>query len=156
MARRRVAQTRVILPDPKYNNLDLAKFINNLMRNGKKARAEHIVYGAMDIISERTSKEPLGVFDEAIERTGPTVEVKSRRVGGANYQVPVPVRPVRKTALAMRWIITAARGRREKSMEMRLANELLEASEGSGSAVRRREEVHRMADANKAFSHFRF
>lgn len=156
MARRRVAQTREILPDPKYHNEELAKFINNLMRSGKKSLAEQIVYGALDIIADRTSQEPMQVFEQAIEQAGPTVEVKSRRVGGANYQVPVPVRPVRKTALAMRWLISAARSRREKSMALRLANELLEASEGNGAAVRRREDARRMAEANKAFSHFRF
>ena len=156
MSRRREAQTREILPDPKYGDEVLAKFINNLMYQGKKSLAERIVYGALDIIQERASREPLEIFREALENVGPLVEVKSRRIGGATYQVPVPVRPERKSALAMRWLVTAARARGEKSMTARLANELLEAANGGGSAVRKREDIHRMAEANKAFSHFRY
>ena len=156
MSRRREAQTREILPDPKYGDQVLAKFINNLMYQGKKSLAERIVYGALDIIQERIAREPLEIFREALENVGPLVEVKSRRIGGATYQVPVPVRPERKSALAMRWLVTAARARGEKSMTARLANELLEAANGGGSAVRKREDIHRMAEANKAFSHFRY
>ena len=156
MSRRREAQKREILPDPKFGDQVLAKFINNLMYQGKKSLAERIVYGAMDIIQQRSSREPLAVFQEAMEQAGPLVEVKSRRIGGATYQIPVPVRPARKSALAMRWLVKAARSRREKSMTARLANELLEAASGAGEAVKKREDVHRMAEANKAFSHFRY
>jgi small subunit ribosomal protein S7 len=156
MPRRREIPKREILPDPKHLNVDVAKFINVLMESGKKSVAERIVYGAFEQISKKGGKEPLEVFNQALQNSRPMVEVKSRRVGGANFQVPVAVRPVRRMALAMRWLREAARKRGEKSMGQRLAAELLEASEGRGGAVKKREEVHRMAEANKAFSHFRF
>jgi small subunit ribosomal protein S7 len=156
MPRRREVPKREILPDPKFSNTDVAKFINVLMTSGKKSVAERIIYGAFEQISKRGGKDPLEVFNQALQNSRPMVEVKSRRVGGANFQVPVEVRPVRRMALAMRWLREAARKRGEKSMGQRLAAELLDASEGRGGAVKRREEVHRMAEANKAFSHFRF
>ena len=156
MPRRREVPKREILPDPLYGSVDLAKFVNVLMLDGKKAVAERMLYGAFDQIKGRGGKDPLEVFGQALANCRPMVEVKSRRVGGANYQVPVEVRPVRRLALSMRWIKEAARKRGEKSMAMRLANELLEANEGRGGAMKRRDEVHRMAEANKAFSHFRF
>lgn len=156
MPRRREVPRREILPDPKYSNSDVTKFINVIMLDGKKAVAERIVYGAFAQIESKSGKNPLDVFTTAISNVKPMVEVKSRRVGGANYQVPVEVRPVRRMALAMRWLREAAKKRGEKSMPLRLAGELMEASEGRGGAMKRREEVHRMADANKAFAHFRF
>ena len=156
MPRRREIPKREILPDPKHMNVDVAKFINVLMEAGKKSVAERIVYGAFEQIQKRGGKDPLEVFNQALQNSRPMVEVKSRRVGGANFQVPVEVRPVRRMALAMRWLREAARKRGEKSMGQRLAAELLEAAEGRGGAVKKREEVHRMAEANKAFSHFRF
>ena len=156
MPRRREIPKRVILPDPKYSSQDVSKFINVLMTGGKKSVAERIIYGALDQIRKRSNKEPLEVFIQALNNVKPMVEVKSRRVGGANYQVPVEVRPVRRMALAMRWLRDAARGRGEKSMQQRLASELAEAAEGRGGAMKKREEVHRMAEANKAFSHYRF
>ena len=156
MPRRREVPKREILPDPKFANTDVAKFINVLMDSGKKSVAERIIYGAFESIAKKGGKDPLEVFNQALQNSRPMVEVKSRRVGGANFQVPVEVRPVRRTALAMRWLREAARKRGEKSMAMRLANELLEANEGRGGAMKRRDEVHRMAEANKAFSHFRF
>jgi small subunit ribosomal protein S7 len=156
MPRRREVPKREILPDPKFANQDVAKFINVLMTRGKKSVAERIIYGALDQIKKKSTKDPLEVFTLAVNNVKPMVEVKSRRVGGANYQVPVEVRQVRRAALAMRWIRDAARGRGEKSMQARLANELSEASEGRGGAMKKREEVHRMAEANKAFSHYRF
>ena len=156
MPRRREIPKRIVLPDPKYSSQDVAKFINVLMTRGKKSIAEQIVYRALDQIKKRTNKEPLEVFNQAINNVKPMVEVKSRRVGGANYQVPVEVRPVRRVALAMRWIREAAQKRGEKSMTVRLAGELQEAAEGRGGAMKKREEVHRMAEANKAFSHYRF
>ncbi len=156
MPRRREIPKRNILPDPKYSNQDVTKFVNVLMTRGKKSVAERIVYGALGQIAEKTGKDPLEVFSQAIANVRPMVEVKSRRVGGANYQVPVEVRPVRRTALAMRWLRDAARKRGEKSMGARLAGELAEAAEGRGGAIKKREEVHRMAEANKAFSHYRF
>jgi len=156
MPRRREVPKREILPDPIYGSVDVAKFMNIVMRSGKKAVAERIVYGAFDHIEEKTGKEPLEVFNTAISNIRPVVEVKSRRVGGANYQVPVEVRPVRRTALAMRWLREAATNRSEKTMVLRLANELLDAEEGRGGAMRKREDTHRMAEANKAFSHFRW
>lgn len=157
MPRRREVPKREILPDPKFGNVELSKFMNVIMEGGKKAVAERIIYGALDIIGEKQKdKDPLEVFTTAINNVKPIVEVKSRRVGGANYQVPVEVRPVRRLALSMRWIKDAARKRSEKSMAQRLANELIEATEGRGGAMRKRDEVHRMAEANKAFSHFRF
>ncbi len=156
MPRRREVPKREILPDPKYSNADVTKFINVIMLDGKKAVAERIVYGALAQIESKSGKNPLEVFTSAISNVKPMVEVKSRRVGGANYQVPVEVRPVRRMALAMRWLREAAKKRGEKSMPLRLAGELIEAAEGRGGAMKKREEVHRMADANKAFAHFRF
>ncbi len=156
MPRRREVPKREILPDPKFNNADVAKFMNVLMTRGKKSIAEQIVYGAFDLIKTKSGRDPVEIFSQAIQNVKPIVEVKSRRVGGANYQVPVEVRPVRRVALAMRWLREAARKRGEKSMGARLAGELIDASEGRGGAVKKREEVHRMAEANKAFSHFRF
>ena len=156
MPRRREVPKRDILADPKYGSVELAKFMNVLMTAGKKSVAERIVYGAFESISKKGGKDPLEVFTQALQNTKPMVEVKSRRVGGANFQVPVEVRPVRRVALAMRWLREAARKRGEKSMGARLAGELIDASEGRGGAVKKREEVHRMAEANKAFSHFRF
>jgi small subunit ribosomal protein S7 len=157
MPRRREVPKREILPDPKYGNVELAKFMNVIMQGGKKAVAERIVYGALEQIEKKASgKDPLEIFTTAINNVKPMVEVKSRRVGGANYQVPVEVRPVRRLALSMRWLKEAAKKRGEKSMAQRLANELLEATEGRGGAMKKRDEVHRMAEANKAFSHFRF
>jgi small subunit ribosomal protein S7 len=156
MPRRREVPKRDILPDPKFGNIEVSKFVNVIMASGKKSVAEHIVYGAFSVISKKSGKDPVEVFSLAINNVKPVVEVKSRRVGGANYQVPVEVRPSRRLALSMRWIREAARKRSEKSMDQRLATELLEASEGRGAAMKKREEVHRMAEANKAFSHFRF
>ena len=156
MPRRREIPKRDILADPKYGSVDVAKFMNVLMTAGKKSVAERIVYGALDSIAKKGGKDPLEVFTQALQNAKPMVEVKSRRVGGANFQVPVEVRPVRRVALAMRWLREAARKRGEKSMGARLAGELIDAAEGRGGAVKKREEVHRMAEANKAFSHFRF
>jgi len=156
MPRRREVPKREILPDPKFASTDLTKFVNVIMLDGKKSVAERIVYGALAQIEGKGGKSPLEVFTQALNNVKPMVEVKSRRVGGANYQVPVEVRPVRRMALAMRWLREAAKKRGEKSMTQRLAGELLEAAEGRGGAMKRREEVHRMADANKAFAHFRF
>ena len=156
MPRRREVPKREILPDPKFASTEVAKFINVLMDSGKKSVAERIIYGAFESIAKKGGTDPLEVFTQALSNSRPMVEVKSRRVGGANFQVPVEVRPVRRTALAMRWLREAARKRGEKSMGQRLAAELMEASEGRGGAVKKREEVHRMAEANKAFSHFRF
>jgi small subunit ribosomal protein S7 len=156
MPRRREVPKREILPDPKFGSVDLSKFMNVVMESGKKAVAERIIYGALDQVEKKVGKDPLEIFMIAINNVKPMVEVKSRRVGGANYQVPVEVRPVRRVALAMRWLKDSARKRSEKSMAQRLANELLEASEGRGGAMKKRDEVHRMAEANKAFSHFRF
>ena len=156
MPRRREVEKREILPDPKFGNVEVSKFMNAIMISGKKSVAERIVYGAFEQISKKSGKDPLEVFSTAMSNVRPVVEVKSRRVGGANYQVPVEVRPSRRTALAMRWVRDAARKRGEKSMDARLAGELLDAAEGRGAAMKKREEVHRMAEANKAFSHFRF
>jgi len=156
MPRRREVPKRQILPDPKYGDQTLAKFINVMMVDGKKSIAERIIYGALDVISERGKSDSLETFNEALENVRPAVEVKSRRVGGATYQVPVEVRPTRRTALAMRWLVESARKRGEKSMMQRLASELMEAAENRGGAVRKKEDVHRMAEANKAFSHYRF
>ena len=156
MPRRREIPKREVLPDPKYASQDVSKFINVLMTEGKKSVAERIIYGALDQIKKKGGKEPLEIFNQALSNVKPMVEVKSRRVGGANYQVPVEVRPIRRMALAMRCLRDAARGRGEKSMQARLANELSEAAEGRGGAMKKREEVHRMAEANKAFSHYRF
>jgi small subunit ribosomal protein S7 len=156
MPRRRVVAKREILPDPKFGNVTLAKFVNHVMVSGKKSLAERIVYGALDLVKERSDRDPVEVFEEALENIAPVVEVKSRRVGGATYQVPVEVRPSRRTALAMRWLVDFSRNRNEKSMAQRLAGELLDASSNKGAAVKKREDVHRMAEANKAFSHYRF
>ncbi len=156
MPRRREVPKRNILPDPKFGSQEVSKFVNVLMTGGKKSVAESILYGALAQVEQKSGKNPLEVFTAAISNLRPVVEVKSRRVGGANYQVPVEVRPSRRMALAMRWIKEFARKRGEKSMGQRLAGELIDASEGRGGAVKKREEVHRMAEANKAFSHFRF
>jgi len=156
MSRRKAAPTRKILPDPKYGNLKVAKFMNQIMKNGKKSVAENILYGAFKEISNKLSEEPVEVFEKALEAVGPMVEVKSRRVGGATYQVPLEVRPSRRQALAMRWLVRSARGRNEKTMTLRLAYELMDAFEGKGEAVKKQEDTHRMAEANRAFSHFRF
>ena len=156
MPRRRLVPKREILLDPKYQNQTVAKFINHVMVSGKKSVAERIVYGALSRIEERDRSDPVDVFEKALEAVAPVVEVKSRRVGGATYQVPVEVRPSRRQALAMRWLVESARSRGEKSMALRLAGELMDASAGRGSAVRRREETHRMAEANRAFSHYRY
>ena len=156
MPRRREVPKRQILPDPKFGDLTLAKFMNAVMVDGKKSVAERIVYGALDLVEQRVKRDPLEVFSEALENAKPVVEVKSRRVGGATYQVPVEVRPSRQLALAMRWVVDSARRRGEKSMGERLAGELLDAAESRGGAVKKREDVHRMAEANKAFSHYRF
>ena len=156
MPRRRVVAKREILPDPKFGNVTLAKFMNHVMVSGKKSVAETIVYGALDIVKDRLNKDPIEACDEALENIAPMVEVKSRRVGGATYQVPVEVRPARRIALSMRWLVEYARNRGEKSMRQRLAGEIIDASQGKGNAVKKREDVHRMAEANKAFSHYRF
>ena len=156
MPRRRVVAKREILPDPKFGSQLLAKFMNHVMVDGKKSVAEHIVYGALDIVADRKNGEPLELFEKALDNIRPMVEVKSRRVGGATYQVPVEVRPSRRTALAMRWLVDSARKRGEKSMAQRLAGEVADAAEGKGAAMKKREDVHRMAEANKAFSRFRF
>ena len=156
MPRRSVPEKRDIIPDPKYGNQTLAKFMNHVMESGKKSVAEKIVYGALDRIQSKSGGDPLEVFDAALEAVAPTVEVKSRRVGGATYQVPVEVRPSRRTALAMRWLVDMARKRGEKSMAQRLAGELQDAAEGRGAAVRKREDTHRMAEANRAFAHYRY
>jgi small subunit ribosomal protein S7 len=156
MPRRRVIGQRKILPDPKFGSEVLAKFINVVMVDGKKSISEKIVYGALDIAAGKSGKEHLAVFEEALDNVRPTVEVKSRRVGGSTYQVPVEVRPVRRNTLAMRWLVEAARKRGEKSMAQRLAGELMDAAENKGASVKKREDVHRMADANKAFAHYRW
>ena len=157
MPRRRVVAKRDILPDPKFHNQTVAKFINHVMVSGKKAVAERIVYGAFDRIVERdAAADPVEMFENALEAIAPLVEVKSRRVGGATYQVPVEVRASRRTALAMRWLVDSARNRSEKSMAARLAGELMDANEGRGAAVKKKEDTHRMADANKAFAHYRY
>jgi small subunit ribosomal protein S7 len=156
MPRRREVAKREVLPDPKFGSQDVSKFVNVLMAAGKKSVAERIIYGAFEQIKTKSGKDPLEVFNQAVSNVKPMVEVKSRRVGGANYQVPVEVRPVRRAALAMRWLRESARKRSEKSMGMRLAGELMEAAEGRGGAIKKREEVHRMAEANKAFAHYRF
>jgi small subunit ribosomal protein S7 len=156
MPRRREVPKRDILPDPKFGSVDVSKFVNAIMQAGKKSVAERIVYGAFEQIVSKSGKDPLEVFASAMSNVKPMVEVKSRRVGGANYQVPVEVRPARRAALAMRWLRETARKRSEKTMGLRLAAELLEAAENRGGAVKKRDEVHRMAEANKAFSHFRF
>jgi len=156
MSRRHAAEKRKILPDAKFGDLILSKFMNNLMVDGKKSTAERIVYNAMDRVETKIKRVPLEVFHEALENIQPSVEVRSRRVGGATYQVPVEVRPERREALAIRWLITASRKRNENTMEERLAGELLDAVQSRGSAVKKREDTHKMADANKAFSHYRW
>ena len=156
MPRRRVVAKREVLPDPKFGSQTLAKFINVVMVDGKKSVAERIVYGALDIVADKKSGEALDVFEQALDNIRPSVEVKSRRVGGATYQVPVEVRAERRSALAMRWLVEHSRSRGEKSMVLRLAGEITDAAEGRGSAVKKREDVHRMAEANRAFSHYRF
>ncbi len=156
MSRRNRAPKRTVLPDPKYGNQQLTKFINVIMRDGKKSVAEKIVYGALDVVQERKKGEPLEMLFSALENIGPKVEVKSRRVGGSTYQVPIEVRPERRMALGMRWLVESARKRGEKTMGLRLAGEILDAVESRGSAVKKREDTHRMAEANKAFSHFRW
>lgn len=156
MPRRRVVGQRKILPDPKFGSELLAKFINVVMVDGKKSVAENIVYGALSIVAEKAGKDHMSVFEDALDNIRPAVEVKSRRVGGSTYQVPVEVRPVRRNTLAMRWMVDASRGRGEKSMAQRLAGEMLDASQNKGSAVKKREDVHRMAEANKAFAHYRW
>ena len=156
MPRRRVVAKREILPDPKFGNSTLAKFMNHVMVSGKKSVAERIVYGALDIVEQRLNSDPLEAFEGALDNIAPMVEVKSRRVGGATYQVPVEVRASRRGALAMRWLVDHARGRSEKSMAQRLAGEIIDASQSKGGAVKKREDVHRMAETNKAFSHYRF
>jgi small subunit ribosomal protein S7 len=156
MPRRREVPQRKVLPDPKFGDQLVTKFTNNLMRDGHKATAERVVYGAFDVVHERTREDPVVVFRKAVENTKPMVEVKSRRVGGSTYQVPVEVRPVRQTALAMRWLIDFARKRSGKSMRDKLANELIEASHNRGGAIKKKDDVHRMAEANKAFAHYRW
>ena len=156
MSRRRVAAKRVINPDPQYRSLMLSKFINLLMLDGKKSVAEKIVYDALETIGQKGADDPLEVMTTALENVKPRVEVKSRRVGGSTYQVPVEVRPERRAALAMRWLIDSARKRSERTMAARLAGEVLDASESRGTAVKKREDTHRMAEANKAFSHYRW
>jgi small subunit ribosomal protein S7 len=156
MPRRRVVAKREVLPDPKFSNIGLAKFINVVMKDGKKSVAEKITYGALDTVAESKGGDGLEIFQTAIENISPMVEVKSRRVGGATYQVPVEVRAERRVALAMRWLVEDARKRGEKSMGMRLAGEIADAYENKGTAVKKKEDTHRMAEANKAFSHFRF
>lgn len=156
MPRRRVVAKREVLPDPKFHNQVIAKFINHVMVSGKKAVAEGIVYGALDRVNARDGADPVETFEKALDAIAPMVEVKSRRVGGATYQVPVEVRPSRRNALAMRWLVDSARSRSEKSMAARLAGELMDAADGRGSAVKKREDTHRMAEANKAFAHYRY
>ena len=156
MSRRHSAEKREIIPDAKYGDLVLTKFMNSIMYHGKKSVAESIVYGALTQIEEKAKQEPLGVFRQALENVAPTVEVRSRRVGGATYQVPVEVRTERRQALAIRWLISAARGRNENTMIDRLSGELLDAANSRGTAVKKREDTHRMAEANRAFSHYRW
>ena len=156
MPRRREVPKRIILPDPKFGDQLVAKFVNNIMVDGKKSTAEQIVYGAFDLVAERTGNNPLEVFKVAMENVRPVLEVKSRRVGGSTYQVPIEVSPSRRTALAMRWIIQYSTGRGEKSMAERLAAELMLASKGEGSSIKKKEDTHRMAEANRAFAHYRW
>ena len=156
MSRRKSAVKRTILPDARYDSQTVSKFINAMMLQGKKSTAERIFYGAMDIVENKTSQPSVTIFKQALTNLKPAVEVKSRRVGGATYQVPVEVRPDRRTALAMRWLITFSRGRNEKSMSEKLAAEVISASKGEGNAVKKKEDTHRMAEANKAFAHYRW
>ncbi len=156
MSRRHRAEKREIIPDPKYGDVVVSKFMNSVMRAGKKSVAEQIVYGAFDMIEARAKQDPLGVFKQALDNVMPQIEVRSRRVGGATYQVPVEVRPSRRQALAIRWLLSAARGRNEKTMVDRLSGELMDAANSRGNAVKKREDTHRMAEANRAFSHYRW
>ena len=156
MSRRHRAEKRQVLPDPKFKDIVITKFMNQIMQDGKKSTAERIVYGAFEIVEEKTRQEPIQIFHDALENVKPAVEVRSRRVGGATYQVPVEVRPERRQALAIRWLVNAARGRGENTMRERLAGELMDAANNRGSSVKKREDTHRMADANKAFSHYRW
>lgn len=156
MPRRREVPKRVMIPDPRYGSQRLARFINKLMLKGKKSTAERIMYGAMDLIADRTSEDPLKLFEKALDNARPMIEVKSRRVGGSTYQVPVEIRPERRQALAMRWLINYSRARGEKTMAERLANELMDAASGRGTTVKKKEDTHRMAEANKAFAHYRW
>ena len=156
MSRRHRAEKREVIPDAKYGNVVLAKFMNSVMYEGKKSTAERIVYGAFDIIEGKMKSDPLAVFKAALENVAPAIEVRSRRVGGATYQVPVEVRTERRQALAIRWLITAARGRNDKTMVERLSSELMDAANNRGNAVKKREDTHRMAEANRAFSHYRW
>ena len=156
MPRRREVAERKVPPDAKNNSTLVSKFINNIMRYGKRSIAESIVYGAFDIIEKKTSEQPLKVFEKAVENVRPIIEVKSRRVGGSTYQVPTEIRPARRTALGMRWIITYARGRSEKGMAQKLAAELMDAARQRGAAIKKKEDTHKMAEANKAFAHFRW
>ncbi|MBN9430837.1 MAG: 30S ribosomal protein S7 [Bosea sp.] len=156
MSRRHSAEKREIIPDPKFGDIVVTKFMNAVMYDGKKSVAESIVYGAFDVIQARTKQEPVAVFRQALDNVAPHIEVRSRRVGGATYQVPVEVRTDRRQALAIRWLLTAARGRNEKTMVERLSGELLDASNNRGNAVKKREDTHRMAEANRAFSHYRW
>lgn len=156
MSRRHRAEKREVLPDPKFKDVILSKFMNQIMRDGKKSTAERIVYGALELVEQRAKKDPLVVFRDALDAISPEVEVRSRRVGGATYQVPVEVRPERRQALAIRWLANAASGRNENTMRERLAGELMDASQGRGNAVKKREDTHKMAEANRAFSHYRW
>jgi small subunit ribosomal protein S7 len=156
MSRRHRAEKREIIPDPKYHNAVVTKFMNSVMHAGKKSVAENIVYGAFDLIENRTKQDPLAVFRQALDNVMPSIEVRSRRVGGATYQVPVEVRTDRRQALAIRWLLGAARGRNEKTMTEKLSGELLDAANNRGNAVKKREDTHRMAEANRAFSHYRW
>ena len=156
MSRRRAAEKRTILPDHKFKDLILAKFMNRIMKDGKKSVSEKIVYGAFDIVSKKTEKSPIEYFHDALNNVKPNLEVRSRRVGGATYQVPMEVRPRRAQALAMKWIVDSAIKRNEKTMRERVASEIMDAFNNKGNAVKKREEVHKMADANRAFSHFRW
>ncbi len=156
MSRRHRAEKREVLPDPKYGDLTLTKFMNYIMYDGKKSAAESIVYGALEIVEQRKKTEPVALFHEALDNVAPSIEVRSRRVGGATYQVPVEVRPERRKALAIRWLVSAARARNENTMRERLAGELLDAADKRGSAVKKREDTHKMAEANRAFSHYRW
>jgi small subunit ribosomal protein S7 len=156
MSRKGQARVREVIPDPKYHDRTVAKFVNVVMERGKKSLAERMLYGAIDLVAERSREDGLATFKRALDNVRPAVEVRSRRVGGANYQVPVEVRPLRRSSLAMRWLVTAARARGEKSMKERLANEILEAAQNRGGAVKKREDTHRMAEANRAFAHYRW
>jgi len=156
MPRKGEVRRREVLPDPKFHDRMVAKFVNSMMASGKKSTAEHILYGALDRIADRTKEDPLVIFKRALDNVRPAVEVRSRRVGGATYQVPVEVRPSRRAALAMRWLVVHSRQRGEKSMAERLAGELIDAANNRGAAIKKKEDTHRMADANKAFAHYRW